>query len=67
MVRSTPGKKSIYQIAAQAPADSYFRELESAGVDGLVHMIWFPGVPTAAEEKCRLLEEFARDWITTGH
>ena len=63
VVRSAPGKKSIYQVAAQPPDDSYFRELEDVGVDGLVHMIWFPGVPTSAEEKCRLMAEFAKDWI----
>ena len=66
-VRSTPGKKSIYLIPGQPLDQAYLSQLEIAGVDGLVHMIWFPGVPTAAEEKCRLLEEFARDWITTGH
>lgn len=63
IVRSTPGTKSIYQIAAQPLDDDYLRNLESAGVDGLVHLIWFPGVPTAVEEKRQLMEAFAREWI----
>jgi hypothetical protein len=66
IVRSTPGEKSIYQIASQPLDGCYQEELEAAGVDGLVHMIWFPGVPTSTEEKCRLMEEFANDWITPG-
>jgi len=63
VVRSTPGEKLIYQVAAQPIDQDYLQKLEVAGVDGLVHMIWFPGVPTAVEEKLRLMEAFARDWI----
>ena len=64
MVRSTPGQKSIYQVASQPVDEHYLQNLEAAGVDGLVHMIWFPGVPTVAEEKLRLMEIFASDWIS---
>jgi len=64
MVRSTSGQKSIYQVAAQPVDEHYLQNLEAAGVDGLVHMIWFPGVPTVVEEKLRLMESFARDWIS---
>jgi hypothetical protein len=63
IVRSAPGEKLIYQIAAQPLDDNYLLNLEAAGVDGLVHLIWFPGVPTVVEEKHRLMEVFARDWI----
>jgi probable F420-dependent oxidoreductase len=63
IVRGTSDDKAIYQVAAQPPSEEYFSALESVGVDGLVHMIWFPGVPTPVEEKCRLMEEFAQRWI----
>lgn len=64
LVRVVPGEKSIYQIASQPLDEDYLRELEDAGVDGLVHLIWFPGVPTVVAEKCQLMEAFARDWIS---
>ena len=64
IVRSAPGEKLIYQIAAQPLDDNYLRSLEAAGVDGLVHLIWFPGVPTSVAEKRELMEAFARDWIS---
>lgn len=64
LVRSTPGEKSIYLVASQPLDAQYLADLETAGVSGLVHMIWFPGVPTAVDEKCRLMESFASEWIS---
>ncbi len=64
IVRSTPGQKSIYLIPSQPLNTEYLSQLEAVGVDGLVHMIWFPGVPTAVDEKCQLMESFAREWIS---
>ena len=64
IVRSSPGQKSIYIIPSQPLDKAYLQQLENAGVDGLVHMIWFPGLNTPVEEKCELMESFAREWIT---
>ncbi len=63
IVRSTGGDKSIYCIPSEPMSPDYLARLEVAGVDGLVNLIWFPGVPTPADDKCKLLETFAREWI----
>ena len=63
---STPGKKPIYLVRSQPIDSQYLRRLEAAGVDGLVHLIWFPGVPTSVDENCALMEAFANEWILPG-
>lgn len=64
-VRQGGADKKIYMIPAEPMSDRYLRQLQIAGVDGLIHMVWMPGDPGAASAKtrCELMETFSRQWI----
>lgn len=64
-VRQGGAGKKIYMIPPEPLSDVYLQQLQAAGVDGLVYMLWMPGAPGAAsaEAKCELMQNFARRWI----
>lgn len=64
-VRKGVADKKIYTIPAEPLSDAYLQQLQTAGVDGLIYMLWMPGDPDAAspEAKCELMRNFAQRWI----
>lgn len=64
-VRKGGAYKKIYMIPPEPLSDSYLQQLQAAGVDGLVYMLWMPGDPAAAsaDAKCELMQKFSQRWI----
>lgn len=64
-VRKGGADKKIYMIPPEPLSDTYLQQLQTAGVDGLVYMLWMPGdlATASSEAKYELMQNFSQRWI----